>query len=550
MAMRIPGLFSSSVSNDGAAASPNRSPSRYAQGLPDGQSNERLQTLMEGAIPVDLGAGQKRTAFEAGISPERTSNKLARMLPFTPPSGQSLSSLMPPPARREVRRVLNYDMPLQDVPSLSLPGEPVSVVVDRQATPNFSSPLPIESLGERHLDKAITESKLKKLKGRLVPLTLPKKEAYSPTKLEKLTVKEIYIPNRTLTAEELNWVEKIQESLTLATSAATPACLREKLALEMIEGGILGVNNSYFCKILTGKVDDQGSSEVVIGGVLKFGDEEAGTKRNLRKDITRSKYGISPGKSYARECIASALHPERIPCTIKITFLAENGQERLASLQRFIPEARDLHTVDIVKESMNFPEEEVCEMALVDLRLVNTDRHKGNALIPKNSFSSLYLIDHGCVLSEGFQDKAVFCWSAWSRAELGFPEQYKERIAKIDIQNDRRICKETFPDVSEGVLKSLGLSTFLLQESAKADLSLRRIAAYYFTSENPLCSSSFAEILYKKINAKVASIEEFDVLAREQAKLAVKLVQEYYEAGDFTASLETFLIMKIAAVEL
>ncbi len=552
MSMRIPyGQFANSASNDGSSASPTRSPNnRYSEDLSAGQSNESLLNIMEKAIPADLSSGQKRTSFEAEVVTEREAHKFIGVLPLATQSNQSFSSQLLP-SRKEVRRTLNYDKPLQGMQPPSLPDKQGTGVVDnRIASSSASSNMTIEPLEKRESDKIAAESKLKRLKGKLVPLTLPKKDSYSPTKLEKLTVKEIHIPNRTLTAEELNWIEKIQEALTLATSLETTILLRDKLALEMIQSEVLGINNSYFCKVLSDRTDSQGNPEAVIGGVLKFADEEAGTKRNLRKDIIRSKHGISPGRSYARECIASALHPERIPCTIKITFLTTHGQERVASLQKYIPETRSLHKVDASKELMSFPEEEVCEMALVDLRLVNTDRHKGNALLPKDSFSSLYLIDHGCVLSEGFQDTAVFCWSSWSRAEQGFPEKYKARIAQIDIQNDRRVCKETFPDISKGVLKSLGLSTFLLQESAKADLSLRQIAAYYFTSEMPLCSSSFAEVLYKKINAKASSIEEFDVLARKQAKYAVKLVQEYYQEGDFTSSLEAFLIKNTMPVEL
>ncbi len=379
-------------------------------------------------------------------------------------------------------------------------------------------------------------------------LTNPNIPFFSPTRLSRLSFKSIFIANPDPSKEDLEWIGKVEESLKLATSCDTEESLRNALALERVENQ--GINTSYLCKILTDEVDETGKRKIVIGGVLKFGDEEVGTERNSSRDILRSKVGISPGKSLFRECIASGLHPDRIPCTIKVTFTTIKGTERVASLQKYIPNAREIHTLNVPEASLHIPIEEVFEMAFVDLRLVNTDRNRGNALLPKDSYSMLYLIDHGCVLSEGFKDRAIFCWGSWSQTEFGFSDVYKQKIAELNIENDRMICKNAFPEISDGVLKCLGLSTFLLQESVLLDLSLKQIASFYFSPYPSLEMPSFAANLYEKICEKVSSIEEFDSLAKESVKLGPKWVKEYTSLSENTKSLESFLYRKIADLTL
>jgi hypothetical protein len=118
-----------------------------------------------------------------------------------------------------------------------------------------------------------------------------------------------------------------------------------------------------------------------------------------------------------------------------------------------------------VSEIPHLLPEEVRRIAILDLRLLNLDRHGGNLLL-KNQ--TLVPIDHHLVLPLSFFT-CYFAWSDWEQSKTPFSEMEKEYILKLDPEKDRRrILELGLPLASANLSYS---ATQLLQEGVKAGLT-------------------------------------------------------------------------------
>jgi hypothetical protein len=91
---------------------------------------------------------------------------------------------------------------------------------------------------------------------------------------------------------------------------------------------------------------------------------------------------------------------------------------KLGSLQQFVRAFGSCEDMG----SANFDVEEVHKIAVLDMRLANTDRNGGNILVCRDENNDLKLvpIDHGYCLPEKFED-VTFEWIYWSQVEVPFP---------------------------------------------------------------------------------------------------------------------------------
>lgn len=238
-------------------------------------------------------------------------------------------------------------------------------------------------------------------------------------------------------------------------------------------------------------------------GVFKPQDEEPYMLNNPKGLIRQGcdvayKGGILVGEAAVRECAAYLLdhdHFAGVPQTdLAIaqhnSFNGDSGvinignvspKLKVGSFQEFKDHDGD---VDDISPSMaaRFAVAEVHKIAVLDIRLFNTDRHGGN-ILKQNVMNAdgdqttvLIPIDHGYCFP-ATMDEAWFEWLRWGQTKIKMDEKTKEYIRNLDAEKDVEILKQKFyPTIREEHFKVLRISTSLLKKGAEADLSLFQIA--------------------------------------------------------------------------
>lgn len=149
---------------------------------------------------------------------------------------------------------------------------------------------------------------------------------------------------------------------------------------------------------------------------------------------------------------------------------------KLASFQHFVP-----HDFDASDHGTSgFPVASVHRIGILDIRILNTDRHAGNLLVRKldgvEKFNEVELIpiDHGLCLPEGLEDP-YFEWIHWPQASIPFSEEELEYIDHLDPVRDTDMLRMELPMIRDACLRVLFLCTVFLKEAAKFGLCLAEI---------------------------------------------------------------------------
>jgi len=192
--------------------------------------------------------------------------------------------------------------------------------------------------------------------------------------------------------------------------------------------------------------------------IVKPTDEEPFAPNNPKGFVGRAlgqpgfKRSVRVGETGIREVAAYLLdhdHFANVPATalVKVThsiFNVNDGvngnklqnekpMSKLASFQQFIP-----HDFDASDHgTSSYPVSAVHRIGILDIRILNTDRHAGNLLVRKldgvGSFGQVELIpiDHGLCLPESLEDP-YFEWIHWPQASIPFSEDELEYIQSLD----------------------------------------------------------------------------------------------------------------------
>ncbi|KAH9329215.1 hypothetical protein KI387_001323 [Taxus chinensis] len=161
---------------------------------------------------------------------------------------------------------------------------------------------------------------------------------------------------------------------------------------------------------------------------------------------------------------------------------------KIGSLQRFVP-----HEYDASEHGTScFPVGAVHRIGILDVRILNTDRHAGNILVRRlveekcNSWTlydlrvydalELIPIDHGLCLPEALDDP-YFEWLHWPQASSPFSEEELEYIKKLNAASDAQMLRKELPMLRESCLRVLMITTTFLQRAAEAGLSLAEIGS-------------------------------------------------------------------------
>jgi len=252
-----------------------------------------------------------------------------------------------------------------------------------------------------------------------------------------------------------------------------------------------GVGGTYFL------FDHRGKKT----GVFKPQDEEPFHVNNPKGFRPRHetdagiKHGILVGEASVRECVAYLLDHNGfagVPATVlclceheaftynerftprpsRMIQPALSTKLKLGSFQKYVKHDGD--SEDIVPSLLSrFPVHEVQKIALLDIRLVNTDRHGGNILWREESSSTISLvpIDHGFTLPANLSE-AFFAWLIWPQAMLPFDASCRAYIQSLDVESDIQLLQEKFGRTIDGRhFRILRVTTLLLKLAAPAGLS-------------------------------------------------------------------------------
>lgn len=147
---------------------------------------------------------------------------------------------------------------------------------------------------------------------------------------------------------------------------------------------------------------------------------------------------------------------------------------KIASLQRFMD--HDCDAGDLGPSS--FSVSCVHRIGILDVRLLNIDRHSGNILVRKRGDdnhpigeSELIPIDHGLCLPDWLDDP-YFEWLHWPQASIPFSEPELEYISNLNPFEDAKLLRTELPCLSKSSIRVLVICTIFLKRAAAAGFCL------------------------------------------------------------------------------
>jgi len=351
-----------------------------------------------------------------------------------------------------------------------------------------------------------------------------------------------------------------------------------------------GVNGTYFLK-------NKNGSEIAV---FKPEDEEGDSDSNPKKEISADlagcnagsdpiskkisadsdaegspsslsppvlQHGVYSGEQATREVAAYLLdrdHFYGVPPTglVEVAYSGfTSGQplvhspeagrsqrlrKKVGSLQAFVE--NDGSAEDVGFNA--FPTREVHKIGVLDVQIVNTDRHEGNILYKKNKDGSRHLIpiDHGYSLPHTL-DSAWFGWLTWPQAKNPFDDEVRDYILRIDIEKDAKMLEKL--GISADSVRNMRVSTTLLKKAAAKNLSLYDIGALIcrVVGQN---EPSEIEVLVKQAEETCESRFGFPRTTRldagDQPSSAAAPMEQTEEQEVFFAALEPLLDNKIEEI--
>ncbi|VYS60602.1 unnamed protein product [Arabidopsis thaliana] len=197
---------------------------------------------------------------------------------------------------------------------------------------------------------------------------------------------------------------------------------------------------------------------------------------------------------------------------------SDHAAYKVASLQRFV--GHDFDAGELGPGS--FTVVSVHRIGILDVRVLNLDRHAGNMLVKKihdqdettcsNGVGAAELvpIDHGLCLPECLDDP-YFEWLNWPQASVPFTDIELQYISNLDPFKDAELLRTELGSIQESSLRVLIVCTIFLKEAAAAGLSLAEIGE---KMTRDICrgeeSSSVLEILCNKAKASAVSGSDDD----------------------------------------
>ena len=140
---------------------------------------------------------------------------------------------------------------------------------------------------------------------------------------------------------------------------------------------------------------------------------------------------------------------------------------------------------------------EVQKIALLDLRILNSDRNDENILfkrLPNDRFE-LIPIDHGLCLPSSLEVYRYYlCWLTWKQAQEPVHSELKAYIEKLQPLEDVMLLKNKL-DLQENSLKLLGLAEIFLKKAIQKNMTVYQIALMMYRDEEDEERSCFEKLV-------------------------------------------------------
>ncbi|KAL3841133.1 hypothetical protein ACJIZ3_025724 [Penstemon smallii] len=249
-----------------------------------------------------------------------------------------------------------------------------------------------------------------------------------------------------------------------------------------------GLGGAYFLRARNG--DTLAVAKPIDEEPLAFNNPKCFAGRMLGQPGLKSSIRI--GETGLRESAAYLLDHDSfsgVPPTALVKFshikfnlnssesdLNSYPSSKIASLQRFVN--HDSDAGDLGPSS--FSVTSVHHIGILDIRLMNLDRHAGNILVRQGQESyaggkaELVPIDHGFCLPESLDDP-YFEWLHWPQASLPFSESEVDYITNLDPYKDAELLRTEVPSLRESSIRVLVLCTIFLKQATDYGLCLADI---------------------------------------------------------------------------
>lgn len=215
------------------------------------------------------------------------------------------------------------------------------------------------------------------------------------------------------------------------------------------------------------------------------------------------KRGVEYGEATLKEIAAYLLDHEHfagVPAT-EMGFVTVDRVAQQGSLQDYVA-----HTASCEDHgNAHFTPKQVHAIGLLDLRLLNLDRHLGNILV--TSEKKLVPIDHGYVLPsyEELGD-VTFEWLYWRQCKEPFDEATKAYVAALDPHRDIAVLRDL--GLTEGSIVAQFCASVLVKRAVEKGLTLFQIGNMVQRVDGT--TPSPAEELLKATGAKAVGHFERD----------------------------------------
>lgn len=238
------------------------------------------------------------------------------------------------------------------------------------------------------------------------------------------------------------------------------------------------------------------------GGVYAVQSRSSGEKLAMFKPTEEEKFvreGLFPGEGAVREEAAYVLDSRcngfsGVPATAVARLqLASSSRAKQGALQRFMMSSSGSMDgfgmpFDLAKAEAFVPVDQVHRIALLDVRLFNTDRHPGNILlIGDKPPYTMIPIDHGCILPSWFHlSEARFDWLEYPQCKVPLSATALEYIDSLDADADALVLRSL--GIREECVTTLKICTLFLKRAARAGKTLFWMGSFMQRSgcfENP-----------------------------------------------------------------
>lgn len=216
------------------------------------------------------------------------------------------------------------------------------------------------------------------------------------------------------------------------------------------------------------------------GGVYAVQSRSSGRKLALFKPAEEEKFvreGLCAGEGAVREEAAYVLDSRSNgfsgvpPTAVARLRLTKVGRAKQGAVQRFM--ASSIGSMesfgmpfDLEKAREFVPVEQVHRIALLDVRVFNTDRHPGNILlIGEKKPYTMVPIDHGCILPSWFHlSEARFDWLEYPQSREAFSSAALQYIDGLDAERDAKVLRSL--GIREECVTTLKICTLFLKFAA------------------------------------------------------------------------------------